>query len=72
MTYIPVNRILVNAPTSQGAVGYATGLVPSMTLGCGAHGGNITSDNVSAKNLILIKGAVPGSRNSVVEIRKEG
>jgi hypothetical protein len=51
----PVNRILVNAPTSQGAVGYATGLVPSMTLGCGAHGGNITSDNVSAKNLILVK-----------------
>jgi len=51
----PVNRILVNAPTSQGAVGYATGLVPSMTLGCGAHGGNITSDNVSAKNLILTK-----------------
>jgi acetaldehyde dehydrogenase (acetylating) len=51
----PVHRILVNAPTSQGAVGYATGLVPSMTLGCGAHGGNITSDNVSARNLMLIK-----------------
>ncbi|MFH1999406.1 MAG: aldehyde dehydrogenase family protein [Planctomycetota bacterium] len=51
----PVNRILVNAPTSQGAIGFATGLVPSMTLGCGAHGGNITSDNVSARNLILIK-----------------
>ncbi|MBU0754970.1 MAG: aldehyde dehydrogenase family protein [Planctomycetes bacterium] len=51
----PVHRILVNAPTSQGAVGFATGLVPSMTLGCGAHGGNITSDNVSAKNLMLIK-----------------
>lgn len=51
----PVNRILVNAPTSQGAIGFATGLVPSLTLGCGAHGGNITSDNVSAKNLILIK-----------------
>jgi acetaldehyde dehydrogenase (acetylating) len=51
----PVHRILVNAPTSQGAVGYATDLVPSMTLGCGAHGGNITSDNVSARNLLLIK-----------------
>lgn len=51
----PVHRILVNAPTSQGAVGHATGLVPSMTLGCGAYGGNITSDNISARNLILIK-----------------
>jgi acetaldehyde dehydrogenase (acetylating) len=51
----PVSRILVNAPTSQGAVGYATNLTPSMTLGCGAHGGNITSDNVSARNLMLIK-----------------
>ena len=51
----PVHRILVNAPTSQGGVGYATGLTPSMTLGCGAHGGNITSDNVSARHLLLYK-----------------
>jgi len=51
----PTHRILVNAPTSQGAVGYGTGLVPSMTLGCGAFGGNITSDNISAHNLVLTK-----------------
>ncbi len=51
----PAHRILVNAPTSQGAVGYATNLIPSMTLGCGSWGGNITSDNVNPRNLINIK-----------------
>ena len=51
----PTHRILVNAPSAQGAVGFGTGLVPSMTLGCGAFGGNITSDNISAHNLVLTK-----------------
>ncbi|MGQ0553540.1 MAG: aldehyde dehydrogenase family protein [Planctomycetota bacterium] len=51
----PTHRILINAPSAQGAVGYGTGLVPSMTLGCGAFGGNITSDNISAHNLVLTK-----------------
>jgi acetaldehyde dehydrogenase (acetylating) len=51
----PTHRIIVNGPTSQGAVGYSTHLRPSMTLGCGAFGQNITSDNVSAQNLILLK-----------------
>ncbi len=51
----PAHRVLVNAPAAQGAVGFGTGLVPSMTLGCGAFGGNITSDNISAHNLVLTK-----------------
>lgn len=51
----PTHRIIVNGPTSQGAVGFSTYLRPSMTLGCGAFGNNITSDNVSAQNLILRK-----------------
>lgn len=51
----PTHRILINAPSAQGAVGFGTGLVPSMTLGCGAFGGNITSDNISAHNLVLTK-----------------
>lgn len=51
----PAHRVIVNGPTSQGAVGYSTHLRPSMTLGCGAFGNNITSDNVSAQNLILLK-----------------
>ncbi len=51
----PTHRILINAPSAQGAVGFGTGLVPSMTLGCGSFGGNITSDNISAHNLVLTK-----------------
>ena len=51
----PTHRVLINAPTAQGAVGFGTGLVPAMTLGCGAFGGNITSDNISAHNLLLTK-----------------
>ena len=53
----PANRIVVNGPTSQGAVGYSTNLVPSMSLGCGPQAGNITSDNISARHLINVKRA---------------
>ena len=51
----PVSRIVVNGPTSQGGVGFATNLLPSMTLGCGSFGNNIISDNISAKHLLNIK-----------------
>lgn len=51
----PVARVIVNGPTTQGSVGFATNLDPSMTLGCGAMGGNITSDNVGPQHLINIK-----------------
>ncbi len=51
----PANRILINAPASQGAVGYATNLRPSMTLGCGTMGGNITPDNISVEHLVNVK-----------------
>ncbi|MFN0243954.1 MAG: aldehyde dehydrogenase family protein [Planctomycetota bacterium] len=51
----PANRILVNGPASQGAVGYSTNLVPSMSLGCGPQAGNITSDNITARHLINVK-----------------
>jgi hypothetical protein len=53
----PANRIIVNGPCSQGAVGYSTNLVPSMSLGCGPQAGNITSDNISARHLINVKRA---------------
>ncbi|MEL3971949.1 acetaldehyde dehydrogenase (acetylating) [Rossellomorea oryzaecorticis] len=52
---MPVSRIMVNTLSSIGAVGATTGLKPSLTLGCGSFGGNITSDNVSARHLINIK-----------------
>ncbi|MBI4878902.1 MAG: aldehyde dehydrogenase family protein [Planctomycetes bacterium] len=51
----PSHRVIVNGPTSQGGIGSSTYLRPSLTLGCGAAGLNITSDNVSAQNLILRK-----------------
>ena len=59
---MPVSRILVNTMSSVGAVGGTTGLMPSMTLGCGSFGGNITSDNVTAKHLINIKRLAYGIR----------
>ncbi|MCR4317733.1 MAG: aldehyde dehydrogenase family protein [Planctomycetes bacterium] len=51
----PASRIMVNAPASQGSVGYATRLDPSMTLGCGTFGGNISADNITARHLLNIK-----------------
>ena len=51
----PVFRIIVNTQAALGAVGYTTTLFPSMTLGCGTLGGNITSDNISPLHLMHIK-----------------
>jgi acetaldehyde dehydrogenase/alcohol dehydrogenase len=49
-------RILVNTPTSQGAVGgFFNNLAPSLTLGCGTGGKNITTENITAKHLINIQ-----------------
>lgn len=49
-------RIIVNSPSTHGAIGdiYNTNM-PSLTLGCGTYGGNSTTSNVSAVNLINIK-----------------
>ncbi len=55
-TLLNAGRILVNTPTSQGAVGYFYNhLAPSLTLGCGTGGKNITTENITAKNLINIQ-----------------
>ena len=51
----PAFRIVVNTPSSVGAVGYSTDLVPSLTLGPGTWGGSIISENVSARHLMNIK-----------------
>src|SRR6267142_2405357 len=50
-TEMPASRITVNTPTTHGAIGFSTALPPSMTLGCGSWGGNVTSDNVSPLHL---------------------
>lgn len=52
---MPAFRILVNTSSPQGSTGITTGVQPSMTLGCGAMAGNITSDNVGPQHLINIK-----------------
>lgn len=52
---MPVGRILVNTPATQGIVGATTGLIPSLTLGCGTFGGNSTTDNVTYTHLLNIK-----------------
>ncbi|MHC4832191.1 MAG: aldehyde dehydrogenase family protein, partial [Planctomycetota bacterium] len=49
---LPACRIMINAPTSQGSVGFATALVPALTLGCGTLGNNISSNNISPRDLI--------------------
>jgi hypothetical protein len=52
---MPASRVTVNTPTTHGAIGFSTALPPSMTLGCGSWGGNVTSDNVSPLHLLDIK-----------------
>jgi acyl-CoA reductase-like NAD-dependent aldehyde dehydrogenase len=52
---MPASRILANSPASHGVIGFTTGLMPSLTLGCGTFGGNSTTDNVSYRNLLNIK-----------------
>jgi hypothetical protein len=59
----PAFRICVNTPAALGAVGYTTNLFPSMTLGCGAPGNNITSDNISPLHLINLKRVAYGVRD---------
>ena len=53
---VKVGRIIVNSPSTHGAIGdiYNTNM-PSLTLGCGTFGGNSTTDNVSSVNLINLK-----------------
>lgn len=52
---MPASRVVINSPTTHGAIGLSTDLPPSMTLGCGSWGGNVTSDNVSPIHLMDIK-----------------
>ncbi|HBC88602.1 MAG TPA: hypothetical protein DCZ94_16770 [Lentisphaeria bacterium] len=55
-TLMNAGRIVVNTPSSQGAVGGIYNMLsPSLTLGCGTGGKNITTDNVTAKHLLNIQ-----------------
>ena len=52
---MPASRVVVNSPSTHGAIGFTTDLEPSMTLGCGSWGGNVTSDNISPRHLVDVK-----------------
>lgn len=53
---INAGRILVNTPSAHGGIGdIYNRLHPSLTLGCGAGGRNITTDNVTVTHLLNIK-----------------
>ncbi len=48
-----VGRVIVNSPSSQGAIGdIYNANTPSLTLGCGSFGRNSTTSNISSVNLI--------------------
>jgi len=54
---LTTGRVLINTPSSQGAIGdlYNFKLDPSLTLGCGTWGGNSVSENVAPQHLLNIK-----------------
>lgn len=67
---VPVSRIIVNTPSALGGIGATTGLMPSLTLGCGAIGGSATSENVGPQNLINVRKVAYGIRD-LSEIKAE-
>ena len=58
-------RVMINCPSSQGAIGdiYNFRLEPSLTLGCGSWGGNSVSENVGVKHLMNIKNVAKREEN---------
>ena len=54
---VETSRVLINTPSSQGAIGdlYNFRLDPSLTLGCGSWGDNSISANVTPHHLLNIK-----------------
>jgi acetaldehyde dehydrogenase/alcohol dehydrogenase len=53
---VPAGRVCVNQPATQGAIGgiYNT-LPPSLTLGTGSGGGNLTTDNITVEHLLTVQ-----------------
>ncbi|WP_312642392.1 acetaldehyde dehydrogenase (acetylating) [Hydrogenoanaerobacterium sp.] len=69
-TRIPASRILVNTPSALGGIGGTTGLMPALTLGCGAIGGSATSDNVGPLNLLNLRHVAYGVKE-IEDIRRD-
>lgn len=68
-TRIPASRIMVNTPSALGGIGASTGMLPALTLGCGAIGGSATSENVGPQHLINVRVVAEGLLE-MDEIRK--
>lgn len=49
---VPVNRVVVNAPCSQGAAGFATHLPPTFMIGTGYAGRSSIGENVGPQHLV--------------------
>ena len=49
---VEVYRVIVNAPCSQGAAGFATNLAPTFTIGTGFFGRSSIGENVGPQHLI--------------------
>ena len=49
---VPVYRVVVNAPCSQGAAGFATNLPPSFTIGTGFSGRSSIGENMGPQHLV--------------------
>ncbi len=62
---LETSRVLINTPSSQGAIGdlYNFRLDPSLTLGCGTWGGNSVSANVTPHHLLNVKTAAERREN---------
>jgi len=77
---MPASRVIVCSPSTHGAIGFTTDLEPSMTLGCGSWGGNVTSDNISPRHLLDVKRIAfetrpinqPQAADQTRELRKRG
>jgi acetaldehyde dehydrogenase/alcohol dehydrogenase len=52
-TRMPVGRVLINVPATQGAIGLCNeSIEPSLSIGCGSWGGNSVSENITVKHLL--------------------
>lgn len=49
---LPVYRVVVNAPCSQGAAGFATHLAPSFMIGTGYFGRSSVGENIGPQHLV--------------------
>ena len=49
---VEVYRVVVNAPCSQGAAGFATNLAPTFTIGTGFFGRSSIGENIGPQHLV--------------------